>query len=128
MNLDPVETNPTLYTVVFENDFVRVLEYHDTPATRSEPHHHPDSVMVTLSSFHRRLSTGGCSIDVELPSGAARWLPAQEHFGENIGATDTHALFVELKHPRPSGSASSDAWSSDPRSMDAPARAPLGPD
>lgn len=122
MNLDPVETNPTLYAVVFENDFVRVLEYRDTPATRSEPHHHPDSVMVTLSAFHRRLSTGGRSIDVELPFGAARWLPAQEHFGENIGETDTHALFVELKHPRPSDPVPSDA-----RSMDASARAPLGP-
>jgi hypothetical protein len=25
------------------------------------------------------------------------WLPAQQHAGENIGDTDTHVLFVELK-------------------------------
>lgn len=25
------------------------------------------------------------------------WLAAQEHSGENIGETDTHVLFVELK-------------------------------
>lgn len=28
------------------------------------------------------------------------WLEAQEHFGENIGSTTTHVIFVELKdHP-----------------------------
>jgi len=27
------------------------------------------------------------------------WLAAQEHSGENIGTTETHVLFVELKDP-----------------------------
>ena len=27
------------------------------------------------------------------------WLAAQEHSGENIGGTETHVLFVELKEP-----------------------------
>ena len=30
-----------------------------------------------------------------------RWLSAQEHYGENIGDTPTHTLFVELKEPAP---------------------------
>jgi hypothetical protein len=25
------------------------------------------------------------------------WLPAQTHWGHNIGDTDTHVIFVELK-------------------------------
>ncbi|MCW2578690.1 MAG: hypothetical protein JWR82_291, partial [Blastococcus sp.] len=29
------------------------------------------------------------------------WLPAQEHSGENIGESDTHELFVELKNSGP---------------------------
>jgi len=29
--------------------------------------------------------------------GEVFWLPAQEHSGENTGATDTHVVFVELK-------------------------------
>jgi hypothetical protein len=97
--MDPVETNPGLYTVVFENERVRVLEYRDVPGTVSTPHTHPDSVMVTLSAFQRRLSMGDRSFDTEQPAGAARWLPAQEHFGENTGTTETHAIFVELKEP-----------------------------
>jgi len=101
MSLDPVETNPALYTVIFENDRVRVLEYTDSPGTVSSPHGHPDSVMYTLSTFRRRLASGDRSIEVDVPEGTANWLPAQEHFGENIGETDTHVLFIELKEPPP---------------------------
>jgi quercetin dioxygenase-like cupin family protein len=100
MSLDPVETNPDHYHVVFENDRVRVLEYTDTPGARTQPHEHPDSVMVTLSSFRRRLYHGGEQRDVEITAGRAHWLPAQQHAGENIGDTDTHSFFVELKEGR----------------------------
>jgi quercetin dioxygenase-like cupin family protein len=97
MSLDPVKTNPQHYRVVFENDRVRVLEYTDRPGDRTTPHAHPDSVMITLSSYRRRLQAGGRRRDVELTEGAAHWLPAQHHAGENIGDTPTHAVFVELK-------------------------------
>jgi beta-alanine degradation protein BauB len=99
MSKDPVATNPSLYSVVLENDRVRVLEYRDSPGDRTEPHAHPDSVMVTLSTFRRRLSSDGREAEVELEPGLVRWLPAQEHVGENIGTTDTHVIFVELKEP-----------------------------
>lgn len=102
-DLDPTVTNGDLYSVVFENDRVRVLEYRDRPGDRTTPHAHPDSVMVTLSSFRRRLIGSDASREVELRAGVANWLPAQEHSGENIGDTETHVVFVELKEP---GSAS----------------------
>ena len=97
MATDPVVSNPDAYTVLFENDRVRVLEYHDEPGHRTTPHRHPDSVMVTLSGFRRRLVSGGEQRDVELPAGKVGWVPAQEHYGENIGETPTHVVFVELK-------------------------------
>jgi hypothetical protein len=99
MKLDPVITNPELYRVVMENDRVRVLEYRDLPGERTTAHGHPDSVMVTLSSFRRRLVGGGREVEVELATGMTRWLAAQEHSGENIGDTETHVIFVELKEP-----------------------------
>lgn len=99
MSLDPVQTNPDNYQVVFENDRVRVLEYTDKPGDRTTPHAHPDSVMYTLSSFRRRLIHGDEERDVELPAGSAFWVPAQQHAGENIGDTETHTVFVELKEP-----------------------------
>ncbi|MFL5673515.1 MAG: cytoplasmic protein [Chloroflexota bacterium] len=97
MDDDPVTTNPDLYHVVLENDRVRVLEYRDRPGDRTTPHRHPDSVMITMSAFRRRLSQGDQTTDIELDSGLTRWLPAQEHAGENIGATETHVIFVELR-------------------------------
>src|SRR3954454_7039721 len=106
MARDPTETDPDKYKVVFENDRVRVLEYRDCPGDRTSPHRHPDSVMYTLSAFERRLLHDGEQRDVQLQPGRVSWLAAQEHSGENIGTTDTHVLFVELKEP-PAGSASS---------------------
>ncbi|WP_250292844.1 MULTISPECIES: cytoplasmic protein [unclassified Frankia] len=103
MCLDPAVTDPDLYKVIFENDRVRILEYRDRPGDRTSPHEHPDSVMVTLTSFRRRISAGGRQAEVDLPAGQARWLDAQRHSGENTGGTDTHSIFIELKEPRPAG-------------------------
>lgn len=100
---DPVVTDPELYRVVFENERVRVLEYHDTPGAATHRHAHPDSVMVTLSSFRRVISSGDREVPVELAAGKVRWLDAQEHQGRNVGETATHSMFVELKEPRPAG-------------------------
>ena len=104
MSDDPTETNPDLYKVVFENERVRVLEYQDEPGDRTTPHSHPDSVMVTLSDFDRKLTMGDQERDVSLRSGLATWLPAQTHMGENVGPTPTHSIFVELKEPGPAAS------------------------
>jgi quercetin dioxygenase-like cupin family protein len=95
---DPVTTDADKYKVVFENDRVRVLEYRDEPGGKTSPHDHPDSVMITLSTFDRRLVVGDQSRDVRLEAGQVRWLDAQTHSGENTGATPTHVVFVELKN------------------------------
>ena len=79
-----------------------MLEYTDTPGMLTHPHRHPDSVMITLSGFRRRVSAGGREVDVELPAGQVRWVGAQEHSGHNTGDSDTHVLFVELKGDAPS--------------------------
>lgn len=96
---DPIQTNPELYSVVFENERVRVLRYHDRPGDVTKPHSHPDSVMITMSSFDRRLMHGDQTAEVSIPAGEARWLDAQEHAGANIGSTDTINFFIELKEP-----------------------------
>src|SRR3954464_9028952 len=101
MSDDPALVSPDLYRVIFDNDRVRVLEYLDQPGDRTRPHRHPDSVMYTLSTFRRRISSGGRQVEVELPAGQVRWLDAQEHSGENIGDTPTHSIFVELKESGP---------------------------
>ncbi|GAA3298828.1 cytoplasmic protein [Dactylosporangium vinaceum] len=98
---DPAVTDPEHYTVIFENERVRVLEYRDQPGDRTHPHRHPDSVMYTLTAFRRRVTSGERAVEVDIPAGAVRWVGAQEHVGHNIGDTATHTIFVELKEPSP---------------------------
>lgn len=98
MSLDPTVTNSDHYKIIFENDRVRVLEYTDKPGDRTTLHEHPDSVMFTLSSFRRRLYAANDEHnDVDITAGRPGWLSAQQHSGHNIGDTDTHVIFVELK-------------------------------
>jgi beta-alanine degradation protein BauB len=96
---DPVQTDPQFYSVIFENERVRVLEYRDRPGDRTSWHAHPDMVMIPLASFRRRLFVGDGSVEVEVDKTAHEpaWVGACSHAGENIGDGPSHALFVELK-------------------------------
>ena len=96
-DLDPTVTDPDKYKAIFENDRVRVLDYRDAPGEKTKPHRHPNSVLLTLSDFQRRLTVGDDVKEVSLETGRALWRPAEIHIGENIGTTDTHVVFVELK-------------------------------
>ena len=98
---DPTSTDPSLYKVVFENDRVRVLEYRDRPGDRTHLHGHPDSVMVTLDPYRRRLyGEAGRQADVDLPAGQVRWVGAQAHAGENIGASESHSILSSSRSRR----------------------------
>ena len=97
MNNDPTITNSDKYRIVFENEKVRVLEYKDNPGDKTTPHSHPDSVMITLSAFTRKLHFDNKEMDVQKEVGEASWLAAQSHVGENTGSTNTHVIFVEIK-------------------------------
>jgi len=108
-DIDPTVTDPELYRVVFENARVRVLEYRDRAGDTTHPHAHPDSVMVTLSAFQRRVSSGDRQADIALGAGEVRWVGAQQHYGENVGTTDTHAIFIELKEVDPAAALASEA-------------------
>ncbi|MGJ4846009.1 MULTISPECIES: cytoplasmic protein [unclassified Leifsonia] len=94
---DPLDTDPDNYHLLWENEYVRVLEYLDAPGLRTNEHDHPNSVLVALSEFDRHLRTPDKERTVHLDAGEAVWLPAQRHSGENVGTTPTHTLLIELK-------------------------------
>lgn len=95
---DPVVTDGDKYTVVLENDRVRVLEYRDSPGDRTSPHHHSDFVLCALSAFKRQfVLPDGREVVREVRAGEVAWSKAQGHIGVNVGSTDTHVLIVELK-------------------------------
>ncbi|ABC78000.1 hypothetical protein [Syntrophus aciditrophicus] len=105
MPQDPVKTDGDKYTVLLENERVRVLEYRDLPGSKTSMHYHPDFVLYALSPFKRRLTLGNGKVLMrEFKSGEVLWSQAQEHIGENIGASETHVIIIELKENVPSKS------------------------
>lgn len=95
---DPIATDGDKYSVVLENDRVRVLRYHDKPGDRTLQHAHPDYVLYAESSFKRRLIfPDGQKQEVDVKKGNFGWFKAHTHIGENIGDTDTDVIIVELK-------------------------------
>jgi hypothetical protein len=58
----PGVSDSALYTVVFENQRVRMLRYRDRPGDKTTLHEHPDMVLVPLSNFRRRLTVNGHTV------------------------------------------------------------------
>jgi hypothetical protein len=95
---DAAASDPDLYKVVFENDRVRVLEYRDLPGAKTSMHAHPAFLVYALSAFDRRLTLpDGKFLNRSFKPGQILFSEAQAHAGENIGATPTHIIMVELK-------------------------------
>ncbi len=95
---DPVVTDGDKYSVVLDNERVRVLRYHDKPGDITSQHYHPDYVLYAESSFKRRLTfSDGRKQEVDVKAGSIVWLKGHQHIGENIGDTNTDVIIVELK-------------------------------
>ena len=95
---DPLVTDGNKYSLVLENERVRVLHYRDKPGEKTTQHEHPDYVMSAATSFKRRLHfPDGRSRDVDVKAGDVVFVKAHTHVGENIGTTDTDVVLVELK-------------------------------
>jgi quercetin dioxygenase-like cupin family protein len=95
---DPLTTDPDKYALVFENQHVRVLRYHDTPGAKTSPHHHRRFVLVVQTPFRRKLRfADGTVKERDFQAGEVVWMPAQTHSGENTGTTDTNVLLIEVK-------------------------------
>ncbi len=98
MNNDAVSVAPEVYTVLFENDRVRVLDVRADPGGTSPMHTHPDSVIHALSDATLVVtSQQGETRTVEITAGATWWAPAAIHSVENVGTGDVHLIRVELK-------------------------------
>lgn len=96
---DPTVSDGDKYRVLFENESVRVLRYHDEPGQRTHMHHHPHAfLMYALAPFRRQLTfPDGKRVERVFAADEIAWVPAQTHLGENIGSGPTDGLIIELK-------------------------------
>jgi quercetin dioxygenase-like cupin family protein len=96
---DPTKVSPEKYTVLLENEHVRVVEYVIKPGEKDAWHTHPPKVSYIVSGGKLRITPEGAdSFVVDENSGNAAWMGALgRHFGENVGTTPIRIVLVEIK-------------------------------
>jgi len=95
---DAVKADPKHYTVVSENDQVRILKAHYGPHEKSVMHSHPNTVAVFLTDAKGTFTfPDGKKQDFAVKAGDAQYAPAASHLPENAGDQGMDVIIVELK-------------------------------
>lgn len=95
---DAVKVDPKHYTVVSENDQVRILKVHYGPHEKSVMHSHPNSVAVFLTDAHATFTFPDGKTQVLTPkAGESQYTAAGTHLPENTGDKGMDVILVELK-------------------------------
>jgi hypothetical protein len=93
--------SPAVYKVVFENEKVRVIEYH----TGSEKgicgfgmHTHPAHLYIMKTDAKQRIVTPDGKESFEnAKAGEVGWEPAEQHIAENMDGKDAACYVIEIK-------------------------------
>jgi quercetin dioxygenase-like cupin family protein len=95
---DAMEVSPDAYTVLFENDEIRVLEMTYQPGKGDQVHSHPKYVAMVMEGGNLRVHHNGESEDVEFRTGEIVPLePVHQHWAENIGDKVFRGILIEYK-------------------------------
>jgi len=95
---DPTVVDAKHYTVVFENDQVRVLRIAYGPGEKSIMHDHPDGVAVFLNDQQVQFTfPDGTTKNVSTQKGDAIWALGGKHLPQNIGDQALELILVEMK-------------------------------
>ena len=95
---DPLQVASNVYSLIMENEYVRVLDARFRPGAKAVMHFHPNHVVYVLTDGKLKITTpDGNNMDVDLKAGQAIWMPVGQHAAENVGKLEVHNLVVELK-------------------------------
>ena len=96
---DAVKADSEPYSVVLENDHVRVLDIHYGPHAKGNMHSHPCSVTVFLTDGTLRMTMpDGESRVASIKAGQTVWEDSGGHQPENLSDQPFHAIRTELKN------------------------------
>ena len=95
---DAVKTDPKHYSVISENDQVRILKVHYGPHEKSIMHSHPATVAVFLTDAKGQFSfPDGKKTPFTVMAGGTQYDAATTHLPENTGDAGMDVIVVELK-------------------------------
>ena len=97
--LDSLVVSKDTQHLLFENQFVRVID-DQIPVGATEPlHHHRHGVVVYINTYtNEQISRDGKRTVGERKAGTASWSDETVHTVKNIGMTPSHAIRIELKY------------------------------
>ena len=102
---DPVKVDPKHYTVMLDNEQVRVLKIQYGAKEKSVMHEHPGSVVVFLTNSNVQFTLpDGSKVKGGGKAGDVQFSDAGKHLPQNMGAAAMQGVLVELKGG-PAGSA-----------------------
>jgi len=95
---DAVKVDPKHYSVVSENEQVRILKVHYGPHEKSVMHSHPATVAVFLTDANGQFTfPDGKKQTFSSKAGQSQYSAAQTHLPENTGEQAMDLIVVELK-------------------------------
>ncbi len=95
---DAVKVDPKHYSVISENDQVRILKVHYGPHEKSVMHSHPATVAVFLTDATGQFSfPDGKKAEFNLKAGESQYDAKTIHLPENTGDKAMDAIVIELK-------------------------------
>jgi quercetin dioxygenase-like cupin family protein len=96
---DPVKVAPAHFTVLLENERVRVLDFHSRAGVKIPMHSHPAYVSYSISGAGKTkfTSADGKVTEPTAKTGQATWHDPETHASEYVGTGSTHVLLIELK-------------------------------
>jgi quercetin dioxygenase-like cupin family protein len=99
---DALKVDPAHYTLLGENDRVRVIHIRYGAGEKSVIHDHPANVAVFLTDGHGKMGApDGTSVAVEMKSGTVRYSGGESHLPQNAGSEPFEVVVVELKSTMP---------------------------
>ncbi len=112
----PPQPNTATHKVVFENEFVRVVELRVPPGVFEARHSHARGVTVALNAYDNEMTDypSGKVTRRHTNFGEVRWAEPVTHEARNTGTTEQRVIRVELKRDTPGASSGAAAGKPDP--------------
>jgi len=97
-SLDSLKVCVATQKLIFENEFVRVIDY-QIPAGVTEPlHRHRHGVVIYLTASTYETAQNNRKTVTQRKEGTALWSEATVHTVKNAGNAPAHAIRIELKY------------------------------
>jgi hypothetical protein len=97
---DVLKVIPENYKLLFENQFVRVIETRVPPGAEEKPHRHMRGVSICMTEYtvESRILPDGQWVRSDRKHGTVYWSESSLHVLRNVGKTTSHTIRVELKY------------------------------